>query len=129
VDRLGAPELLWLHARLAALLETPAGIVDLQTLHHALGAAARCESDLFAGAAALGQGVVKARAFQGGNLPMGAAAAGLLLRRYDLDLQLATADMPALRALLVGAATEPLATWLRAHTVPLAEHHGGGQEP
>src|SRR4051794_23607130 len=111
-------QLLFLHARLATALGVPPGVADLDALRAALATGASAGGDLFEQAAALADALARHRPFHAANLACAAAAAGLFLHAYDLDLQLAAAEAPALRALLVAGDPAPLATWLRAHTVP-----------
>ena len=106
--------LLFLHARLAAALGVPPGVADTAAL-----AAAAEGGDLFEQAAALADALARYRPFHAANLPLALAAAGLFLRDYDLDCQLAAADAPALHALLRAGDRAALAAWLRARTVPL----------
>ncbi|HLH25683.1 MAG TPA: hypothetical protein VK066_24460 [Chloroflexota bacterium] len=110
--------LLFLHARLAAALGVPPGVADTAALAAALAAAAE-GGDLFEQAAALADALARYRPFHAANLPLALAAAGLFLRDYDLDCQLAAADAPALHALLRAGDRAALAAWLRARTVPL----------
>jgi prophage maintenance system killer protein len=111
-------QLLYLHARLATTLGVPAGVADLAALRAALATAAAADGDLFEQAAALADALARGRPFRAANLAGAAAAAGLFLRAYDLDLQLAAADAPTLRALLTAGDPAALTAWLRAHTVP-----------
>jgi hypothetical protein len=113
-----ASQLLFLHARLATALGLPRGVADVPALAAALDEAVTDGGDLFEQAAAVAAAFARRRPFHAANLAFAAAAAGLLLREYDLDLRLAAADAPALRELLLGGDHAALAAWLRAHTVP-----------
>ena len=117
---LTASEILFLHAQLAAHLGQPRGVADVAAL-----AALREAADtppgagLFDRAATLAGALAHHQPVRAANLALAAAAAGLFLRQYDLDLQIDPADAPALRALLGAGDPIPLADWLRAHTAPL----------
>jgi prophage maintenance system killer protein len=113
-----ASRLLFLHAQLAAALGAPRGVADVPALAAARADAATASGDLFEQAAALANALAHHRPFYAANLALAAAAAGLFLRDYDLDLQLTAADAPALGALLRADAPPALADWLRAHTAP-----------
>src|SRR5947207_6292549 len=123
-------QLLFLHAQLAAALGGRRGVDDVAALAAALADAARAGGDLFERAAALADALAQRQPFHAANLALAAAAAGLFLRAYDLDVQLGAPDAPALRGLLVAGDRAALATWLRAHTVPrpLAECAGSSTE-
>ena len=116
----GASRLLYLHAQVATCLGVPRGVADGAALAAALrdaGSWAAC-GDLFERAAALAAALARRRPFVAANLALAAAAAGLFLRGYDLDLQLDAAATPALRALIASGDRAALAAWLRAHTGP-----------
>jgi prophage maintenance system killer protein len=115
---LRASQLLFLHARLATALGVPRGVVDAAALSDALADAAAASGDLFEQAAAWADTLARRRPFRAANLALAAAAAGLFLREYDLDLQFGAADAPTLRGLLAAGDRAALAAWLRAHTVP-----------
>src|SRR5581483_7422881 len=113
-----ASQLLFLHARLAAALGVPPGVADVGALAAALQDAAATGSDLFEQAAALAAALARRHPFYAANLALAAAAAGLFLRAYDLELQLTVSDAPALRAHLTAGDRAVLAAWLRARTTP-----------
>ena len=119
---LGASEVLYLHAQLAAHLGQPRGVADVRRLAEALAEvdATAPTADLFELAATLAVALAQQRPFVAANLPLAAAAAGLLLRQYDLDLRLDAAEMPALLPLLATGDRAALATWLRERTAPRA---------
>lgn len=112
-------DLLWLHARLADLVGRGAGVGDLAALVAAWPAIASAEGDLFGRTASVALALDGGRPFVGANRALAAAAAGLLLRAYDLDLALTVADMPSLGALLDARDASALMDWLRARTRPL----------
>jgi prophage maintenance system killer protein len=115
---LRASQFLFLHAQVATALGLPRGVADGAALAAALDAATAASGDLFEQAAARALALARQRPFHAANRALAAAAAGLFLREYDLDLQLTPADAPALRDLLRAGAPPALAAWLRAHTVP-----------
>jgi prophage maintenance system killer protein len=121
MDPLTASQILFLHAQLAARAGLPRGVADARALAAALAEAADPApgAGLFERAAGLAAALARHRPFHAANHAFAAAAAGMLLRQFGLDLQLASAEMPALRALLAAGDSSPLAGWLRAHTVPL----------
>jgi prophage maintenance system killer protein len=120
VRALGSSEVLFLHAQLAQHLGQPRGVADVTALAAALAEVeAAVPADLFELAATLAGTLAHRRPFAAANLALAAAAAGLLLRQYDLDVRLDAAEMPALRPLLAADDRAALATWLRAHAEPL----------
>jgi prophage maintenance system killer protein len=113
-------DLLFLHARVAATLGQPAGVRDVERLRAGLAAAqAATGGDLFGQAAALALALYTARAFMAANTAHAVASAALLLREYDLGLDLPADDLPALREALARGDEGTLADWLRAHSGPL----------
>jgi prophage maintenance system killer protein len=121
MEALRAAEVLWLHGAVAARLGERRGVADVAALATALREAveAGAGGGLFELAAGYAGALAQYRPFHAGNLAVAAAAAGLLLRRYDLALDLTPTAMPELRALLIAGDREALADWLREHTVPL----------
>jgi prophage maintenance system killer protein len=121
MNGLTASQILFLHAQVAAQLGQPRGVAAIPALAAALREAAATAPGvgLFDRAALLAAALARHRPFHAANLALAAAAAGLFLRQYDLDLQLDPADAPALRALFRTDDPASLADWLRAHTVPL----------
>ncbi len=117
---LAASQVLFLHARLCDRLRQPRGVRDVGALRRALDASQATSGDLFERAAALAAAFARYQPFAAANLPLAAAAAGLLLHTYDLDLRLQTTDMPGLHVLLTGNARAALVAWLRDHTEPSA---------
>ncbi|HEY7064704.1 MAG TPA: hypothetical protein VII06_24740 [Chloroflexota bacterium] len=117
---LAAGRLLFLHARLAATLGLRSGVADTAALGAALqdGGASIETGDLFERAAALADALARHRPFRAANLALAAAAACLLLREFDLDVQVDAAAAPALRSLLAGDDRAALVAWLRSHTAP-----------
>jgi prophage maintenance system killer protein len=121
LNGLTASQILFLHAQVAAQLGQPRGVAAVPALAAALRAAGDTTpgAGLFDRAAVLAVALARHKPFHSANLALAASAAGLLLRQYDLDLQLDPADAPALRALFRADDPASLADWLRAHTVPL----------
>jgi prophage maintenance system killer protein len=119
VSGLGARELLLLHAQLADYLGTPRGVADpAAAATVAALAAAPPEADLFEHGAQLAGAVVAQRPFASANTALAVAAVALLLRQYDLDLQLPAGELGELRTALAAGDMPALTGWLRAHTVP-----------
>jgi prophage maintenance system killer protein len=119
VTELAASQVLFLHARLCDQLRMPRGVRDVGALGRALDTADARSGDLFERAAALAAALARHQPFFAANLALAAAAAGLLLRTYDLDLRLDPVDVPGLRLLLDGDDHSALVDWLRSHTAPL----------
>jgi hypothetical protein len=115
-----AADLLFLHARLAELLRLPSGVRDVPALRRAIAEAAAADSgDLYADAAGLAHALYSARPFLAANAAHAVVSAALLLREYDLGLDLPLDELPALRGALAADDTAALAAWLRAHSAPL----------
>jgi prophage maintenance system killer protein len=113
-------DLLFLHAQVAAMLGLPPGVRDVEGLRAALiGAKGATGDDLFTQAAALARALHAARPFLSANAAHAVASAALLLREYDLGLDLPMDDLPALREALARGDETAVADWLRAHSAPL----------
>ena len=121
MNPLTASEVLFLHAQVAAHLDQARGVANVPALAAALNEAAETPpgAGLFDRAASLAAALAHHQPFRSANLALAAAAAGLFLRQYDLDLQLDPADAPTFRALLRAGDPGTLADWLRVHTAPL----------
>ena len=121
MQTLSASQVLFLHAQLARYLGAPRGVADTAALAAALAQVdtSAPAAGLFDMVAILASALARHRPFAAANHALAAAAAGLLLRHYDLDLRLDPADMPALAALLTSDERDALADWLRARTQPL----------
>ena len=113
-------QVLFLHAQLADRLGQTRGVADPTALTAALAAvdAAAPTAGLFELAATVAGGLAARHPFHAANLALAAAAAALLLRQNDLDLQLDPAEMPALGTLLAADDRPALESWLRSHTAP-----------
>jgi prophage maintenance system killer protein len=118
VTELAASQVLFLHARLCDWLREPRGMREVGALRRALDAADAVSGDLFERAAALAVALARHQPFVAANLALSAAAAGVLLRTYDLDLRLEPTDTPELRRLLSGDDHAALVAWLRSRTLP-----------
>jgi prophage maintenance system killer protein len=121
VKSLSPSHLLFLHAQLATALGKPRGVANPAALSTALAHVQSLPDglDLFEIAAALATSLARAHPFHAANLPLAAAAAGIFLRDYDLDLRLDPTSAPDLANLLSTDDPAPLASWLRQHTLPL----------
>ena len=112
-------QLLWLHARLQDALDGTPGVADADALMAAWSDIASAQhGDIFGRAATSACALSASRPFVAGNHAAAVVLAGVLLREFDLDLQLDVAAMPHLAELLRAGHVAPLADWLRAHTVP-----------
>jgi prophage maintenance system killer protein len=122
VKPLSPAHLLFLHAQLATTLGKSRGVADVEVLRAALASVESLPdgADLFEIAAALAGALARARPFHAANLAVAAAAAGLFLREYDLDLRLDAPSAPDLVALLSADDPDSLIAWLRQRTLPLA---------
>jgi prophage maintenance system killer protein len=113
-------DVLFLHSQIAGLLGVPAGVRDVEGLRAVLNAArAGTADDLFRRAAALARALYVARSFLAANRAHAVASAALLLREYDLGLELPIDELPTLREALAQSDERALADWLRAHSAPL----------
>src|SRR4051794_20610925 len=119
-------QLCFLHAQVAASLGVRRGVADPEALAAALQEANAATGGLFERAAALASALASRRPFHAASLALAAAAAGLFLRGYDLDLQLGAEEAPTLRGLMLADDRASLAEWLRAHTAPLPPDQGTG---
>ena len=113
-------DLLFLHSQVAAFLGVPAGVRDVNGLRAVLVAAkAATGQDLYTRAATLARALYTAHSFVAANTAHAVASAALLLREYDLGLDLPPDELPTLREALARGDECALADWLRAHSAPL----------